>query len=34
MEWFAELVTARLLTPSKMDPEVQAWLDQVVKGEP
>ena len=31
MEWFAELVTARLLTPSKMDPEVQAWLDQVVK---
>lgn len=31
MEWFAELVTARLLAPSKMDPEVQAWLDQVAK---
>jgi len=31
-EFFAELVTARLLSPQSMDPEVSGWLDSVMKG--
>ena len=30
-EWFAELVTTRLLVPGSLDPEVTEWLDTVVK---
>lgn len=30
-EWFAELVTARLVAPSKMDREVRGWLDSIVR---
>jgi len=31
MEWFAELVTARLMAPAKMAPEARDWLDAMVK---
>lgn len=30
-EWFAELVTARVLSPSSMDPEVADWIDALMR---
>jgi len=30
-EWFAELVTTRVLAPSGMDPDVKGWLDSVMR---
>jgi len=31
LEWFAELVTARVLAPNSMDPEVRTWVDAMMR---
>jgi len=31
LEWFAELVTARVLAPSSMDSEVAGWIDALMR---